>query len=200
MEIRRVFCLLCLISFSLFSKESLPDKYLIAYGNPDAKTKVVEYFSFACPQCIRLFKEEFNEIQKIYVETKQTQWIFHPYPMDLLTVQAMVCLGKLNDKEKQMFLEAFLPECEGIDGKVGVALLKKAMELLKKPVPDLSSPEFLEKTEAFVAAYRFLSKTPIQDVPTVDINGVNFKQMPDKKFIDSKIKNITFKSSLGGKK
>lgn len=94
----------CLFLFShVFSMEKLPSEYLVKYGDPQAETKIIEYFSLSCPDCIKCFIHEFKPIQKEFIDTRKASWAFHPNPADLLTLQAMVCLEKLTEKEKLRF-------------------------------------------------------------------------------------------------
>ena len=83
-----------------FSFRFLPD----SLRQSKAKIVVMEYFSFGCESCIRLFKEDFEYFRRKYIDTGHVQWIFHPHPVDLITIQGMACLAKL--EKKISFLEA----------------------------------------------------------------------------------------------
>ena len=86
----------------LFASERLPEKYLISYGNPEAKTRIVEYFSFVCPHCIELFKRDFKKIKSSFLETNEFIGNFI-VPLDVVTVQALACLEDLSAREKRFF-------------------------------------------------------------------------------------------------
>lgn len=169
--------------------EKLDAKYCISFGDAGAPTKVVEYFSFTCPHCLDLYRDDFSSIREHLIETGKVHWIFHPVPLDMLTVQAMGCLEELTEKEKQVFLEAVLPEMDISDGRVGPLLLQKAMEFFGKEGVGLADPAELKDTAMFQDAFRFASQeTKIQEVPTVEINGKLYRDSPNERFIRSKVK------------
>lgn len=89
-----------------FCLEKLDSSYLIKFGDPEAKVQIVQYFSFMCPHCLELFKKDFQEIRREYIDSGKLYWVFHPVPMDFLTVQAMDCLEKLSEKEKGSFYQS----------------------------------------------------------------------------------------------
>jgi hypothetical protein len=180
------------VPFAVFALEKLDAKYQIAYGDPQAKIKITQYFSFQCPHCVGLFKQDFKEIKAKYLDTKKVYWIFHPIPMDMPTVQGMVCLEKLLDKEKRIFLEVLLDELVIENPQVTACLMEKAMEVFEKPISQLKDKEYLSETNAFLDAYHFLKqKEKIEVVPTIEINGqLYLQEIPDKEFIDSKLENL----------
>lgn len=91
-----------ILGYKLMAFEKLPDPYLVQYGNPQAPLNIVQYFSFTCPHCIALFRKQFQHIKEDYIETEKISWVFHPVPMDLLTLQGMDCLSKLSEREKDL--------------------------------------------------------------------------------------------------
>jgi hypothetical protein len=176
--------LLVLVSGMGFAVEHLDPKYCISYGNPKAPVKVYEYFSFSCPQCVRLFKESFSNIKDEFLDTNQVYWTFHPSPMDLLTVQAMACLRHLPDEKKQIFLEAMLAEGDASSPKIISLMMQKAMEIFGSPLPNLLEMHYLENDDSFRDAYSFINQSDnINEVPTVEINGNIYKEMPEKEFL-----------------
>ncbi|MCG4722880.1 DsbA family protein, partial [Alistipes putredinis] len=50
------FIAICISSYSIYSKgkETIDTKYGLAYGDPNAKIKMVEYMSFQCIDCYEL--------------------------------------------------------------------------------------------------------------------------------------------------
>ena len=144
-----IFSLFCFISSSAFGVEKLDDCYLVSYGNSDADVKVISYYSFSCPHCVALFREEFEGLKTQFLDNDQISFTFHPVPADLLTVQAMVCLSHLSDVKKQIFLEALLAEVDLSDQEYSAFLMIKAMEILGHPIPLLRDREYLSKTNAF---------------------------------------------------
>jgi hypothetical protein len=179
--------LFVLFTHPLFSSEPLGPEYCITYGDSTSSVTIREYFSFSCPECIRLYKREFAGIRKDYIDNGDVCWVFQPMPMDLLTVQAMVCLEKLSEDEKRTFLEATLMEFEGIDDALATLMMQKAMDFFEKPLPHLEDTSFLENTKAFRAAFKFVQSNDIEAVPTVDINGKRYEGIPDRRFINEKM-------------
>lgn len=180
--------LLVLIHIDLFCGERLPMKYCISYGKAEAKVMIVEYFSFGCPQCINLFKEDFLAIREKYCDSGRVCYIFHPDPADILTIQAMMCLSRLSESRKRIFLETILVELENVDNFTGSLFMKKAMEVFHDPLPDLDKYEFIKSAEAFKDAFRFLSQPRyIKGVPTVEINGRVYEDFPKREFLEKEI-------------
>lgn len=154
-----------------FSFNSLSESYCVRYGSADASVQVREYFSFDCPHCIAIFREYFYELEEAFVANGHASYEFHPVPMDLATVQAMICLSQLNDEEKKVFLEALLMELSPGNGDVAVLLMKKAMEFLGHPVPDLGDMGFVSGTQAYEDAFGFISQADcVKAVPNLEIN------------------------------
>lgn len=182
----------CLSLGKAFALTHLKDDYLISYGNPQAPVRVIHYFSFLCPNCSSLFQREFRELKIKYIDTDQVYWTFHPVPMDMLTLQGMECLQKLNPKEKQIFLEAILEETVLEDQSLCACLMEKAMDVFKKPLPELQKKSYLSSTDSFQDAFLFLSqKETITAVPTVEVNGkLYLNDVPDSQFIEQKLKEL----------
>jgi Thioredoxin len=182
-----IFGLLFLFSSNGFCVEKLSDCYLVSYGNAEAIAKVTSYYSFSCPHCVALFREEFEDLKNNYLDSDKILFTFHPVPADLLTVQAMVCLEQLSSLKKQIFLEALLAEVDLDDQDYSAILMVKAMEILGHPVPSLRDREFLSQTKAFNSAFEFLKQEDkIIDVPTVEVNGDLYKkEIPSIKFIET---------------
>lgn len=183
------FLLMLILSFfplQAFSLEKLKSDYHIVFGEPESKVQIVQYFSLMCPHCLELFKKDFQEIKRQYIESGKISWIFHPVPMDLLTVQAMVCLEKLSEKEKRIFLSAILEVMSMNDSNLTLSYMQKAMEIFNKPLPELKEKEYLAKTFAFQDAFHFLKqKEKIEAVPSFEINGKLFlTDSPTKEFIE----------------
>ena len=158
--------------------------YWITYGNPQTSMHVLEYFSFRCPHCIYFIKKEFPSIEKELIANNQIFWIFHPFPMDLLTIQAMFCLQQLSPKEKQRFFKMIIEKIENSSPKMVIHTMKQEMKTLHKKELPLESIDFLKKTSAFQNAFEFMAKTSVHHVPTLEINGVMYHDKPTKKFLE----------------
>lgn len=181
-----------MMSSSGFSMEKIDSRYLVSYGDQNASIKVVKYYSFMCPHCLELFRREFAEVKSRYLETNAIEYTFHPVPKDLLTVCAMDCLDKLSAVHKKAFLEVMLEEIDIENSEFSIGLMKKAMEILEHPIPQLSEKDYLQNTQAFKDAFAFLSQEEvISAVPTVEVNGRLFpKEIPNIKFIDRVVQEL----------
>ena len=174
--------------------EKLPSEYLVKYGDPQAETKIIEYFSLSCPDCIKCFIHEFKPIQKEFIDTRKASWAFHPNPADLLTLQAMVCLEKLTEKEKITFLETVIETLYGqkvFEAINATSILQITMQALGKPIQNLNELEGIKTTKAYQNARLYLKQPDfVQDIPTVEINGKIYDAFPDTKFIKKHLENL----------
>lgn len=176
---------------NIFCLEQLDKTYLVCYGNPQAPIKVTKFYSFLCPNCLELYKRHFKEVKSSYIDTEQIFYTFHPLPKDKLTLFAMDCLEKLtNEKEKQAFLEIMLEEIDAHDFEYSLNLMKRAMEILKKPLPQLSEEAYFVETRAYKDAFKFLTTNEtISAVPTVSVNEKYYpREVPDLQFIEQIVK------------
>jgi hypothetical protein len=190
LSLKKMLALCCSLASSLFAFDKLPSDYLVTYGSEDAKLTIIQYYSFTCPHCIALFRKEFQKIKEHYIEPKNVYWVFHPVPMDLLTVQAMDCLSKLSERDKKIFLEAVLEEVIIDNPKLSANFLQKAMEIFENPIPKLQDKDYLSNTTAFTAAFHFLKQDDsIEVIPSVEVNGTFIPaQIPDCSYIDELLK------------
>lgn len=173
----------------------LDPKYTICYGNPKAPIHIVEYFSFGCASCLRTFAEEFEGIRATYMDTGRVYWVMHPHPVDLMTVQAMVCLEALSDHQRQVFLEAVLLEHARRPEFGLLKLMKAAMDVLKVHIPDVSDATELQSTSAFKAAFTYQQAKPaFSGTPTIFINGRLIDAFPTRNVIDALIQTEEEKS------
>jgi hypothetical protein len=166
----------------------LDQKYTICYGNPKALIHIVEYFSFGCASCLRTFAEEFQGIRATYMDTGRVYWVMHPHPVDLITVQAMVCLEALSDHQKHVFLEAVLLEHDRSPEFGLLKLMTSAMDVLKVHIPDVSDATVLQSTSDFKAAFTYQQAKPaFSGTPTIFINGRLIDAFPTRSVIDALI-------------
>jgi protein-disulfide isomerase len=172
--------------FAVEPSPNLGKQYCITYGKPEAAVQTIEFFSFQCPHCIRLFKEEFPLIKKKLIDTGKMSLTFHPVPQDLTTLQALICLEHLSEKEKQWFLEALLEEAEPSRPELTAELMKTAMQVFKKPIPSLEEESYLQNHPVFEKAYQFLKQEKVLAIPSVEINGHLYaSEIPDFAFLNS---------------
>lgn len=195
-----LFLLLSFLPLQIHCFEKLSSDYLITFGNSEAPVKIVQYFSFTCPHCLSIYRGDFKTIKSKYIETNQVMWIYHPVPMDFLTVQAMDCLEKLSDREKRIFLESILDVMPIDDARLTVCYMQKAMELFEKPVKQLAKKEYLSNTKAFQEAFLFIKQPDkISAVPTLEINEKLFlNDVPDISFIDRQMGSFLIKKAKAG--
>lgn len=178
--------LFLITALSLSAFEKLPSHYQISYGNPQAPIQITEYFSLSCPKCLEIFRKDFEDFRRNYIDSQKVHWIFHLNPADLLTLQAMVCLEKLSLEEKRIFLEVIIDTLE--DPAKGSIAMQIAMETFGKPIPQLQELSYLEKTSSFQSAYKYLKQSDvIRELPTVEINGKVHKEFPNRKFIEHQL-------------
>ncbi len=183
--------IICLgLSIPGWALKKLDERYLISYGNPQASTQVVEYFSFTCPHCLSLFQKEFHELKTRHLDTGAIAFTMHPVPMDLLTVRAMDCLEKLDEGQKRAFLEVMMEAIQGEDIDSATKLMQKAMQVLGQPVPHLDKRDYLESSQAFEKAFLFLrQESKVSALPTAEINGTLYSnEVPSLVFLESKLK------------
>lgn len=184
--IRTLFLTLALYVSQVEGFSRLDEKYCVSYGDIKAPLHVIQYYSFQCPHCLELFKDDFNAIQEKYIAKGEIFWIFHPAPMDLLTLHGMHCISHLSQKEGKVFLGAVLTETDIGDFDYSYKILVKAMEVLGHAGGAVKDPEDLKKTKTFQDATDFvLQEEKLTEVPYLEINGVHYpNQVPDLKFID----------------
>jgi Thioredoxin len=170
--------------------QKMSQKYCIHYGSHQAPIKIIEFFSFQCPHCIKLFRNDFLRIKQDLIDTGKLYFEFHPVPHDLPTAQAMICFERLEEKEKHLFLEAIFEEAIPTNPELMTKLMMAAMNVFKKPVPFLNDENYLKEHQAFEEIYRFLKQEIILAVPTLEVNGRLFAaEVPDYQFIKSFIKD-----------
>lgn len=188
---KRLVPTLILYTLSLSAFEKLPQEYTVCFGSKEAPVEIIQYFSLTCPHCVSLFRTDFPEIKKDFIDAAKIKYTFHPVPMDLPTLQLMICLEKLPNSEKQILLKVMLEELDLEHPEITPILLKYAMQLLKKPVLDLESDEAIKEASAFDAATKFVLQQDIpKSIPSLQIENSIVCQSPEYSFIASLITQI----------
>lgn len=174
-----------------FGFEKLDPKYCVRYGNPNAPTQAVEYFSLSCPKCMDFFQKEFPSIQEGYIKPGTVSWTLHPDPADLLTLQAMICIGRLPPEQKTLFLEAVMSNLAKLKtNEYGCRLMKAAMEVFENPVPELDNLDFIKTTQAFEDAFAFvMQEDVVTEIPSLEIDGIFHKEYPSQALLEKHIAN-----------
>lgn len=163
--------------------KKLSDAYCISFGSPTAKIKVVEYFSFSCPSCIRVFQNDFQRIKEKYIDLNEIYWVFHPVPIDQATVQALAYLEKMTTKEKRVFLTAILDEAEIDSPDATIKLMEEAAIAYQKPI---SSEDIVKAKEV---AFQFALRNQIVAIPFIEVDGELYeREVPDLNFISKIVK------------
>jgi len=187
-----VFSLIFKLSMA-FSVVKLDECFLIHYGNSNAPLKVTEYFSFSCPHCLKLF-HEFPKIKEEFIDKGLIYFTFHPVPKEITTLMSLHCFKILNDKEKQVFLEAMLEYLENNpDDNLEICrVMQEFLVCLHKPKLPLDDHEYLKESPIMQKSFLFISQDEqINALPTVEVNELLFlKDIPDYAFFSEVVKAV----------
>ena len=174
------------VTSSTWGFEKLPEQYLVTYGNPNAPIKVVEFFSLACPGCLRLINNDFPSIKKDYIDKGNVYWIFHLDPIDKSTLQAMICIGRLDAELKRKFLEQASQKIAIREASEACSIMQELMAAFQYLIPDLEQMTYLKGTEEFIEAFKFLKQNDgITSFPTVEIDGKILDEYPTHALLES---------------
>lgn len=182
----------------LYALELMDEEFLIHYGNPQAPLKVIEYFSFACPHCPKVF-QDFAKIKEEFIDKGLIYFTFQAVPKDLTTMRALHCLSLLNSKEKQIFLEglfAYLSDNEDPPDRI-YQVMQEFLSCFNKQAVAISDLNDLKKLSLMQKSFDFVAqKDQVQALPTVEMNGFLFaKEVPSYAFFVEAVK-----AGLGEKK
>lgn len=150
---------------------TLPTDYLVSFGSNEAPLQIVEYMSLSCAHCISAYQEDFDEIQKQFIEKGLVQWVFHPYPQDEVTMAAFTCMPVLSMEKRRVFLDVLLREAHTAQPSLLLEMVRGFAAKIGKKVPDPRAEGELsgQDIEAFIS---FLSSTEIDATPLLSVNGV----------------------------
>lgn len=180
----------------VFSFDKLPREYLVTYGKKDAKVEIIQYFSLSCSHCLQIFRNDFPKISEKYIDKGDLRYVFHPVPVDITTVQFMCCLERLDEDQKKILLGAIFEELSLDNPVFNVILIKRGMELLKKPMNDLEKESFIRSSKAFGLAKDFIDKQDtLKIVPSIQIGDRIIEKAPEYNFISILMNKLILKGS-----
>lgn len=79
-----------------------------AFGNPNAKVHVQEWYSLTCAHCGRFAQTVFPEIEKQYINTGKVYYIFKDFPLDKIALMAAIVARSLPVDQYKPFVFALL--------------------------------------------------------------------------------------------
>jgi Thioredoxin len=190
---RLIFTISILLCNLVFAVGKMDDCFLIHYGDPKAPLKVTEYFSFSCPHCVNLF-QEFPKIRVDFIDKNLIYFTFHPVPREVTTLRAIMCLEKLSEKEKQVFLEGlfeYLQQNQEGDQKL-CQVMQEFLGCLNKDKLPIDDLDYVKKSTVVQKAFLFVSQEEsIQALPTAEINGIPFlKEVPSHAFFAQVVQEV----------
>ncbi len=97
----------------VFAKHSIDLTAALAarvVGNPDAKIKLVEYFSLTCPHCARFHHEIFPILKRKYIDTGILQLEFRDFPLDQWALRAAALSRCIPSKHYPAFLDVLMKQ------------------------------------------------------------------------------------------
>ena len=77
-------------------------------GNPDAKVRVVEYFSLTCTHCAAFQRETFPQVKEKLIDTGRIRYVWRDYPLDQLALLAAMVARALPPERYEAFITALL--------------------------------------------------------------------------------------------
>ena len=190
---RKLACLFTFIAGSLGAMEKLPDSYVVRFGLAESPNTVVEYISVGCPTCHRLFKEDYQDVVEKILIPKKASWIFHLVPDDLLSCQLALCLNALEGKEldKRNLFGEVMRRCGpdyASNVRIAQKLMKQALQEHGIDTKFIDDLETLKGDKRIKTIFAYLSQEDaIRDVPTVEINGKVYEEIPSYRFVKGRL-------------
>lgn len=77
-----------------------PDGYqaIVAYGDPNAPIKIIEFASMTCPHCAQFHAQDLPALKAEYIDTGKVYLELHPFPLDMLAAKATMVAACGGDK------------------------------------------------------------------------------------------------------
>ncbi|MDN3505452.1 MAG: thioredoxin domain-containing protein [Rhabdochlamydiaceae bacterium] len=197
------FLILFVMYSPLFGFEYLDTNYLFKFGSSDSKTKIIEYIAFNCPNCIKDLSSS-HQLQKLtshYIESGELEWIIHPDPSDLFTVQVLAAFESVPVSDKNKVFWKLINELATNFRREPINILEETVCKHYPTLGDIKSIDYLKTTKVFEAARQYLSQKGIpRSVPTIEINGNVYKEYPTTRLIKRELKQAVISNkSEGGK-
>lgn len=182
----------CLTFLHAKNHEEEYQKYLISFGDLEAKINVVEYFSFSCPGCLEFHESVFPKIKTKYIDAGKVCWTFRPHPMDLDTIYVMTILGySKNQQFKYQMFESVMTSQR--DWKHKVDNKKKIIGVAKKL--GMSAEDIKRAfgkshyTDVFGEAFYEKNSSKIDGTPTIFVDGEEMEGIPSAEEMEKKIQS-----------
>lgn len=165
-------------------------KYLISFGEANAKVHVVEYFSFSCPGCLEFHENVFPKIKSKYIDTGKVLWTFRPHPMDLDTIYVMTILGySKNEQFKyKMFESVMIAQRDwrhDLDNKKKIIEVAKDLGMSKETIKRAFGKAHY--TDVFGEAFYEKNASRIDGTPTIFVDGEEMEGIPNEEAMEKKI-------------
>ena len=79
-------------------------------GNPDARVKLVEYFSLTCPACAKFHTDVYPKIKEKYIDTGLVQMEYRDFPLDQWGLRAAALARCLEPKYYSAMVDVLLKQ------------------------------------------------------------------------------------------
>jgi len=79
-------------------------------GNPDARVKLVEYFSLTCPACAKFHTDVYPKIKEKYIDTGLVQMEYRDFPLDQWGLRAAALARCLEPKYYGAMVDVLLKQ------------------------------------------------------------------------------------------
>lgn len=190
---KKILAVFCVFTF-LWAKnhEEKYKKYLISFGDVEAKVKVVEYFSFSCPGCLEFHESVFPKIKSKYIDKGKVFWTFRPHPMDLDTIYVMTILSYSKSKKfkYQMFENIMIAQRDWeheLDNKKKIIRVAKDLGMSVEAINRAFGKS--NYTDVFSEAFYEKNSSKIDGTPTIFVGGEEMDGIPDEEALEKKIRS-----------
>lgn len=81
-----IFALILLNGFGAHAENAGPNEYI--KGHKDAPVVIEEYADLTCSHCADFTEKVLPELEKKYIETGKVRFVFHPFPLNGISLKA----------------------------------------------------------------------------------------------------------------